>query len=81
VDNQDDLRNRHRFAHSTRVVSGFSKRPHLPEAEQKLPQNVVFAAMVQVGEWQTLLGNTQKVRSKDQVGTHTEKGRLMCPVR
>jgi hypothetical protein len=58
----------------------FQKRPHLPEAKKKLPQNAASAAMVKVGGWLKVLGNTQKVKSKDQVGTRRAKERLKCPV-
>jgi hypothetical protein len=55
------------------VVSGFPKALHLPEAKKKTPQNAASAAMVKVGVWLKVLGNTQKVKSKDHVGTRRAK--------
>ena len=60
MNHQGGLRFRRLFAHSTLVVSGFPKRPHLPESEKNLPQNAASAAMVQVGGRQKELGKAWK---------------------
>jgi hypothetical protein len=44
------------------VVLGIPKHPHLPKAENKLPQNTNSVATVMAGGWQKMLGISRKYK-------------------
>ena len=60
VAGQGNLRAQRRLMYLMWVVLGIPKHNHLPKAELYWPQNAISSAMVQVGGWQHVFGNSTK---------------------